>query len=182
MNNLFSYIFILMILLIIFFSCISLNFNYSDFGINEEEIYISNAGFAWPIPGFYKISSYFGQRNSPTSFASSYHAGLDIPASENTYFLASISGTVTFTGFNGSGGYTIILENENIKVTYCHVSPNFLVNVGDYVERASVIGQVGPYHVYDVLNNPYKDKSGIPTNRCDYWMSFAFCDKNRWHF
>lgn len=159
MNNLFSYTFIFMILLIILFSFVSFNLNYSDFGIDENEIFISEAGFVWPIPGFYKISSYFGHRKSPTSFASSYHSGLDIPASENTYFLASISGTIIYTGFNGSGGYTIILENENIRVSYCHVSPNFLVNVGDYVEKASVIGQVGPYHVYDVLNNPYKDNS-----------------------
>lgn len=35
---------------------------------------------------------------------------------------------------------------------------------GDYIERAEVLGQVGPFHVYDILNNPYKDKNGIPTN------------------
>jgi len=27
-----------------------------------------------------------------------------------------------------------------------------------------VLGQVGPLNVYDVVNNPYKDKSGNPTN------------------
>ena len=102
--------------------------DYSSYNINEEDIYISESGFAWPIPNFYRISSYFGHRNSPTSFASSYHSGLDIPAPENTYFLASISGTVIHTGFNGSGGHTIILQNEDTLVTYCHVSPNYLVN------------------------------------------------------
>lgn len=103
--------------------------NYSDVNINPEDIYISESGFAWPIPGFYQISSYFGYRKSPTAFASSYHSGLDIPASEGTYFLATISGKVTYAGFNGSGGYTIILENDNTKATYCHVCPDFLVNV-----------------------------------------------------
>ena len=103
--------------------------DYSSYNINEEDIYISESGFAWPIPNFYRISSYFGRRNSPTSFASSYHSGLDIPAPENTYFLASISGTVIHTGFNGSGGHTIILQNEDTLVTYCHVSPNYLVNI-----------------------------------------------------
>ena len=103
--------------------------DYSSYNINEEDIYISESGFAWPIPNFYHISSYFGHRNSPTSFASSYHSGLDIPAPENTYFLASISGTVIHTGFNGSGGHTIILQNEDTLVTYCHVSPNYLVNI-----------------------------------------------------
>ena len=35
---------------------------------------------------------------------------------------------------------------------------------GDSVERSQVIGQVGPLYVYDVVNNPYKDKTGRPTN------------------
>ena len=124
MNNLITYSFILILIFSIFLSCLSSPFNYSDYGIDENSIYTSSFGYTWPIPNFYKISSYFGHRNSPT-----FHSGLDIPASENTYFLASISGTIVFTGFNGSGGYTIILENENTKIIYCHVSPNFLVNV-----------------------------------------------------
>lgn len=143
MNNLFSYSFLFIIILTIVISCISsLSLDYSNFEINEEDIYISENGFAWPIPNFYRISSYFGPRNSPTRYASSYHSGIDIPAPENTYFLASISGNITYTGFNGSGGYTIILENDNISITYCHVSPNFLVNVGDYVNQSQIIGQV----------------------------------------
>lgn len=73
-------------------------------------------------------------------------------------------GSVTYTGFNGSGGYTIIIESENIRISYCHVSPNFLVKVGDSIERGQVLGQIGPFHVLDILNNPYKDKNGIPTN------------------
>lgn len=102
--------------------------DYSNYNINDGEIYISENGYAWPLPGFTKISSRFGARTSPTAYASSFHYGLDIPATEGTYFLASISGTVVFTGFKGSGGYTIIIENDDVKVIYCHVSPNFLVN------------------------------------------------------
>ena len=131
MNNLFTYSFLIIIafsiIITIFFG--STLTDYSTYNINEEDIYISDSGFAWPIPNFYHISSYFGHRTSPTSFASSYHSGLDIPAPESTYFLASISGTVTNASFKGSGGYTIIIQNEDILVTYCHVSPEFLVNV-----------------------------------------------------
>ena len=129
MNNLFSYSFLFIIIIIIAISCISPSSIYecSNYGINPNDIYISAQGYVWPLPGLSRISSYFGLRESPTDFASTYHSGLDIPAKENTYFLATISGTVTYTGFNGSGGYTIILENDNIKVSYCHVSPNFLV-------------------------------------------------------
>lgn len=27
-----------------------------------------------------------------------------------------------------------------------------------------LFGQIGPLHIYDVINNPYSDKNGIPTN------------------
>lgn len=27
-----------------------------------------------------------------------------------------------------------------------------------------LFGQIGPFNVYDVINNPYKDKNGNPTN------------------
>ena len=143
MQNLFSYSFIFIIFIIIIISCMSsFTLDYSNYNINKNDIYISDSGFVWPIPGFTKISSYFGPRNSPTSYASSFHYGLDIPAKEGTYFVSSICGKVVFAGFKGSGGYTIIIENVNTRVVYCHVSPNFIVNVGDYVEKATVIGQV----------------------------------------
>lgn len=92
MNNLFSYSFILIIIITIIISCMSVApTDYSNYEINKEDVYISEKGFAWPIPGFYTISSYFGFRKSPTLYASSFHSGLDIPAKENTYLLASIS-------------------------------------------------------------------------------------------
>lgn len=131
MHKLISSSFIFIIVLGIVLSLFSLNsiLNYSDYGINENTIYTSSNGYTWPIPNFYKISSYFGSRPSPTSYSSSFHRGIDIPALENTYFLASISANVIYTGFRGSGGYTIILEKDNVQIMYYHVSPNFLVNV-----------------------------------------------------
>ena len=35
---------------------------------------------------------------------------------------------------------------------------------GDLVNQSQVIGQIGPFNVYDVINNPYKDANGNPTN------------------
>ena len=46
-----------------------------------------------------------------------------------------------------------------MKVTYCHVSPNFIVKVGDTVLKGQVIGNVGPKNVYDVKGNQYKDEN-----------------------
>lgn len=130
MNNLISYSFILIIIITIIISILtSSSHDYSIYNINPNDIHISKIGFTWPIPNKYYISSYFGYRNLDVFGASQYHSGIDIPANEGTYFLATISGTITYTGFNGSGGYTIILENNDLKVIYCHVSPNFIVNV-----------------------------------------------------
>jgi murein DD-endopeptidase MepM/ murein hydrolase activator NlpD len=39
-----------------------------------------------------------------------------------------------------------------------------LVSVGEYVEKGSTIGEVGPKNAYGVKNNPYKDSNGNPTN------------------
>ena len=69
------------------------------------------------------------------------------------------SGIVTFTGFSGAGGYTITIQSLEFTASYCHVSPNFKVFVGQSVKKGSIIGKVGPKNVYGVPNNPYKDKN-----------------------
>lgn len=105
MNKLISSSFLFIILLGIILSILGANssLNYSDYGIDENSIYTSTNGYTWPIPNLYKISSYFGYRNSPTAQASSFHKGIDIPATEGTYFLASIPANVSYIGFRGSG-------------------------------------------------------------------------------
>lgn len=129
------------------------------------EIYISEYGFAWPAPGYTTITSYFGKRESPTSGATSQHKGIDIGAPQGSYLVAVADGRITYTGFLGGGGYTITLTTEDdMKVTYCHVSPNYIVYEGDKVLRGDVIGQVGPKNVYGVAGNTYTDLDGNPTN------------------
>ena len=164
--NSFIFSFFSILIFSIIISCFSIPFrrDYSSYDIDEANISISSYGFYWPLPGRYYISSYFGKRVSPTNGASTYHAGLDIPAPCGTYFLAITDGEVVYTGFKGSGGYTITFKNDNFYISYCHVYPDFIVSVGDYINGGDVIGQVGPKYVYDVLNNPYKDNNGIPTN------------------
>lgn len=125
---------------------------------------ISSSGYAWPSPGFTTINSYFGYRTSPTAGASSYHSGIDIGAPEGSKLIAVTSGKITFASFLGGGGYTITLTSGNIKFTYCHVSPYYIVKVGDYVTQGQVIGYVGPKNVYGVKGNQYFDENGNPTN------------------
>lgn len=165
----FYYIIIILITLILFISCffspIISDGAFAFYDLNViENMEISNSGFVWPIPGYTKITSYFGKRTSPTAGASSYHKGIDIGAPEGTKLIAVVEGEITFTGFLGGGGYTITLSRDNMKITYCHVSPNYIVSEGDLVLQGQVIGFVGPKNVYGVIGNQYKDANGNPTN------------------
>ena len=53
-------------------------FYYQD-TLDSEIISINPDGFVWPIPGYTRISSYFGKRVSPTSGASSSHSSNSLP-------------------------------------------------------------------------------------------------------
>ena len=163
-KSLIPYISIILIVPTLFIPAFS---NNSNLEINTElleSFNISGSIFYWPVPGYTRISSYFGNRNSPTAGASSFHQGIDIPAPSGTSLVAAFSGTVTYIGFNGSGGYAIHIENNDLQFIYHHVSPNYIVAIGDYVSSGQIIGQVGPKNVYGVKNNPYKDSNGRPTN------------------
>ena len=150
-NKLLLSIFVLILFISLFFVPImySSNSYYSD--DYYEQLILSGDGFFWPIPGYTYISSYFGKRKSPTAGASSYHKGIDIGAPEGSKLLAICNGKITFTGFLGGGGYTITLSVNNIKITYCHVSPLYIVSTGDIVSKGDLIGYVGPKNVYGVV-------------------------------
>ena len=165
MNKLITRIIIFLIIIcILFIPTMSANSNLQETN-KGELIFYGNLNFAWPIPGYTAISSPFGKRNAPTSGASTYHKGVDIPAPEGTTLIATCNGEITFTGFLGGGGYTITITTENgLKISYCHVSPNYIVSMGDKIEQGQVIGNVGPKYVYGVAGNKYKDATGKPTN------------------
>ena len=156
---LFTYLVVIFIL-VLFIS-------FSVFQISEESFAsgsLLDGEFVWPLPNYTYISSYFGYRTSPTAGASTYHSGIDIPAPSGTNILAICDGVVTFASWGAGGGYTIVVENGDIKVSYCHVSPIFIVNRHDEVKAGQVISIVGPKNVYGIENNPYHDSNGNPTN------------------
>lgn len=152
----FYYIMLSLIIFILIISCLFAPIISSstilDYDLNIlENIQISDSGFVWPTPGYTKINSYFGKRTSPTAGASSYHKGIDIGAPENSKLIAVVDGTITYIGFLGGGGYTITLTTNSMKITYCHVSPIYIVQVGQEVLQGQVIGIVGPKNVYGVV-------------------------------
>lgn len=174
-NKLLIFIIIISIIICIFFiPLINSNSFSNSNSIDSEIIDFNPDGFVWPIPGYTRISSHFGKRNSPTSGASSSHSGVDIPAPPGSKFIAIADGEITFCQFLGAGGYTITLSFDNFKVSYCHCDPNFIVSVGDKIKQGQVIGYVGPKNVYGVKGNQYFDSEGKPTNRSYNWSPFAF--------
>ena len=114
--------------------------------------------------GSKRVTSEFGYRKAPTEGASTFHSGIDIAAKEGTKLVAVVDGKVTKTGWNGAGGFTIIITSGEYVFSYSHSAPDFIVKEGDEVEKGQVIGRVGPKNVYGVPGNPYVDENGEPTN------------------
>ena len=131
---------------------------------NEDNFIFSKVishseNICWPLPGYTRISSPFGYRSSPTAGASTFHGGVDLPAPAGTNIVSAISGKVIRTGFMGSGGCSVVVENDKYTVIFHHVSPNFLVSPGQYVTQGQVIAKVGPKNVYGFSQNPYRDSN-----------------------
>lgn len=98
----------------------------------------------WPAVGAYSISSGYGYRN----FGDGWHAGVDIVRSGGSTgctVVAAEAGTVTFAGWYGSGGYTVIINHGNgLTTMYCHMKAGSLrVYSGQKVVRGQAVGQIG---------------------------------------
>ncbi len=119
----------------------------------------------WPMPASTRISSGFGNRKAPTAGASSYHKGIDIPCAYGSKVIAADSGTVIFTGYNGSAGNAVIVSHGNGMTTlYYHLS-GYNCKVGQSVSKGDVIAysgnsgvSTGPHLHFSVrINGTYVD-------------------------
>ena len=127
---------------IIFIIILSVSFIGTGIYSYSEKSFIEFSGdFWWPLNGYTYISSRFGYRTSPTSGASTYHSGIDIPAPEGTPIYSVTSGTVTFCSWGAGGGYTVVIENETYKISYCHVSPVMIVKLKQDVKAGEKLGK-----------------------------------------
>ncbi len=97
----------------------------------------------WPTIGAYSVSSRYGYRN----FGDGWHGGIDIVrpgGSSGCTVVAAEAGTVTFAGWYGSGGYTVIINHGGgLTTMYCHMQPGLKVRTGQYVSRGQAIGKIG---------------------------------------
>lgn len=98
----------------------------------------------WPLPGYSRLSSYFGYRNNPFGGTSTeFHSGIDIPAPTGEVITAAYKGQVAWAYYSGSAGNWVGVDHGNgIFTVYMHMS-GFLVQEGDYVNIGDPIGLVG---------------------------------------
>ena len=140
--KLFTYFFSIILIIILFF-CIPVYLLKTDSikqlsDTNSQPITQElNNFFYWPAPGYTRITSNFGYRKAPANGASTFHSGIDIGAPAGSNIIAAFSGEVKLTEFKGAGGYTITIANNDFSSSYCHVDPNFIVKVGDFVTKRS---------------------------------------------
>ncbi len=94
--------------------------------------------FALPLEK-YRVTSEFGWR----AWSNSYHSGIDLATASGTPIKAAAAGVVTYTGWYGGGGNTVIVNHGNgFRTVYMHMS-EFGTTVGKQVAQGEVIGYVG---------------------------------------
>ena len=97
--------------------------------------------FGWPVHG--RISGRYGIRLHPVYRRRMMHTGLDIAAPHGTSIRAALQGRVTFVGWKGGYGKTVIVEHPNgYETLYGHCS-KILVNRGQTVKKGERIAKVG---------------------------------------
>ena len=128
--------YILFFILYLFLFSICINNNISH--INDDFIYPTT---------YTQISSYYGNRILYGNY--NFHNGIDFLAPEGSEILATNSGYIEYASFleNGYGNTIIISHNSNLKSLYCHTSENYIVKVGDFVNKGDIIGFVGPKYL-----------------------------------
>ncbi len=104
----------------------------------------SGGTFVWPQPSSYRITSDFGWRGDiGVPGATRYHQGIDIAANMYDPVIAAAPGTVTFVGYYGTGGKTVMIDiGSSITIIYHHLN-DYAVELGDHVEAGTIVGRVG---------------------------------------
>ena len=130
----------------------------------------SGGSGGWLVPCSYtSITSPFGNRNSPTSGASSYHQGVDLDTGTGDPVYASRAGVVTVAGWgNAAGNYVQINHQDGFSSIYMHLS-SYCVSAGQIVSAGQLIGATGATGITtgDHLHFGIS-YNGVYVNPCNY--------------
>lgn len=130
--------------------------------------YSGGGSFAWPVPGYYTLSSGYGYRSDPFTGETKYHSGIDIPAPAGTPIVAASSGQVAWATYSTTAGNWVGIDHGNgVYSVYMHMSA-ILVSTGQTVSQGQTIGLVGTtgsstgnhLHFSVRVNGAYVDPSG----------------------
>ena len=133
--------------------------NAISIGSSNNGTGVGSGSFIWPIHGI--ITTYFGQ---PIWYG--IHMGLDIATQCGTPTVASDSGTVVLSGWDGGYGNSVLIDHGNgFKTRYGHFMSLPPVHVGQRVTRGQVIGYEGTtgastgchVHFEVLVNGQYTD-------------------------
>lgn len=99
----------------------------------------------WPLPGFYSVTSYFGNRLHPVLKVYKMHTGVDIAGAgcNGKNVVAAADGKVITAGWISGYGYTVMIDHGGGVVTLYAHSQKLLVKVGDQVKAGQAIMLVG---------------------------------------
>lgn len=117
-----------------------------------------------------RITSNFGNRNSPTAGASSNHKGIDIVLNDKN-IPAVTSGTVVANAYSSARGYYISIKDSNgYTQTYQHLASKPILTVGSTVKEGDIIAKEGSTGVStgSHLHYEVKDKTGTYINPLDF--------------
>ncbi len=105
---------------------------------------VYNGGmFAWPCPGYKRISDEYGNRMHPILGIQKFHNGLDMAAPGGTAILAAYDGDVVGAAYNNSmGNYIMIDHGSGLYTIYMHCSALY-VSKGQTVTKGQNIAAVG---------------------------------------
>lgn len=111
--------------------------------IVEEERFDLSAGQKreLPIEGIHFFSPLKGVVSKP--YDKYVHPYVDITAPANSVVMATLDGTVIFTGWNNDAGYTIQIQHPDDVVSIYQHTEKLLKNTGDKVTAGTPIALVG---------------------------------------
>jgi hypothetical protein len=114
---------------------------HSLFSRQQDKIYFwASLPSAWPARGW--ITSIFGSKRG-WGRVSRFHEGIDIAGPRGTPIMAPGDGVVTFTGYKGGYGKTVIVDHGyGISTLYGHCSILY-VDEGQRVKRGGLIAAIG---------------------------------------
>ncbi len=103
----------------------------------------SGGKMAWPVPGYSRISSYYGYRIHPIFKVKKLHTGIDIPAPTGTPITSASDGIVIYTGWLGGYGNAVMVDHGGGIVTLYGHNSSITVSEGDNVKRGATIAKAG---------------------------------------